>query len=87
MSDEPANYIRAALCSLGVECGSLRVMRYEPAIFGNLLAEAETDKGGLRIIYDRGFFVELRRWADDALTADRIAEALEQHKIATANVR
>lgn len=82
MTDDPAAYILAALSSLGVDCRSVRVTRYDPASFGNLLAEAETDRGGLQITYDRGFSVELSGWSDDSISAGRITEALEKHKIA-----
>ena len=76
MTDEPAAYIAAALSSLGITFHSLVVSRYEPMVFGNLRASVETSAGTLRIIYDRGFFVEADQWPDDAPSMEEIMTEL-----------
>lgn len=71
-------YIIAALSSVGITCRTLDVSSYHPMMFGNLVAEAETNIGALKIVYDRAFFVEAEQ-ADTAIL-DEIVEALKKHK-------
>lgn len=71
-------YIIAALSSVGITCRTLDVFSYDPMMFGNLMAEAETSIGKLKIVYDRAFFVEAEQ--ADTTILDEIVEALEQHK-------
>ena len=52
-------YLRRALISEGLEVHTLEIERYSPEFFGNLIANADTNCGKLRIVYDRSFFVEL----------------------------
>jgi len=77
MNEEPAAYIIAALSSLGITCWTLDISSYDPMMFGNLVAKAETNIGGLNIIYDRGFYVEARQ---TVIATEQIVEVLEQHK-------
>lgn len=78
MSEEPMAYIIAALSSVGITCRTLDISSYDPMMFGNLVAKAETSIGELNIVYDRGFFVAAQQ--ADAAILDQIAEALAQHK-------
>lgn len=71
-------YIIAALSSVGITCRALNISSYDPMVFGNLVAKAETNIGELNIVYDRGFFVEAQQ--ANATILDQIAEALAQHK-------
>lgn len=78
MSKEPTAYIVAALSSVGIACRTLDINSYDPMAFGNLEARAETNIGALKIVFDRGFFVESQH-ADTAII-EKITEALDQHK-------
>lgn len=60
MGAEPFNYIRLALEAVGLEVEALTVVHYAPEAFGNMVAEVRTNAGELKIIYDRGFYLEAR---------------------------
>jgi len=77
MSEEPSTYIIAALSSVGITCQALDISSYDPMVFGNLVAKAETSIGSLSIVYDRGFYVEARQTGTNII---QIVKALEQHK-------
>jgi hypothetical protein len=77
MSEEPSTYIIAALSSVGITCQALDISSYDPMVFGNLVAKAETSIGSLSIVYDRGFYVEAQQTGTDIM---QIVKALEQHK-------
>ena len=76
----PSDYLRQALESVGIVVHSMHLEHYSPEVFGNLVARAETAVGSLRIVYDRGFYVEAgpTPLAPDLMS--RIVAALETRK-------
>ena len=60
MGPEPAKYVRSALEAVGLEIAALTVTHYAPEAFGNMVAEVRTNAGELKIVYDRGFYLEAR---------------------------
>jgi hypothetical protein len=85
VSEQPTVYIHAAFSSLGINVQSLDIAHYDPAAFGNLVANADTSVGRLNIAYDRGFHVDGYNGATEQPTLEQIIEALEQHKRAARN--
>jgi len=85
MTNHPENYVKAALFSLGVECRALKIEDYDPLIFGNFAAIADTNMGVLRILYDREFFVELEFPPSSKVSSERIILALNHYRQLTAN--
>ena len=81
MEDSPLPYIQNALRRVSLSDKDITVTNYSPKVFGNLVAVARTKVGELRIVYDRGFFVDASRPVDDWLVAELIA-ALEQERSA-----
>ncbi len=79
VSKASATYINAALSSVGITCRALKILEYNPTVFGNLTAEAETSVGKLRIIYDRAFYVDAQQQLEPP-TIEHIIDALERHK-------
>ena len=85
----PEPYIRAAFVAVGIPLHRLQITGYDPQHFGDLMAYAATDIGPLKIIYDRGFFVDTLdegrdSGADDPLIR-ALVEALESAKRSSAN--
>ena len=77
MGPEPAAYLRAALEAAGLQVHRLIVEEYAPETFGNLVVVAETSAGELRIIYDRGFYVEAREPARFTHLRGKVIDAVE----------
>ena len=76
----PSGYLKAALESVGIVVYSIQLEHYSPEAFGNLVARAETGAGYLRIVYDRGFYVETGPTPLPPGLISRITAALEAHK-------
>jgi hypothetical protein len=76
MLSEPTNYIRRALEAVSLEVDALKVEHYAPEAFGNLVAMAQTNVGELKIVYDRGFYLEAREPDRISDIQARIIEAL-----------
>ena len=85
MTIHPKNYVKAALLSLGVKCRALKIEDYDPLIFGNFAAIADTDMGMLRILYDREFFVELEFLLSSNVSSEEIVPALSHYRQLTVN--
>jgi hypothetical protein len=64
---------------VGLSDEGVTVTDYSSKVFGNLVAVAKTDVGELRIVYDRGFFVDTSGPVDRDVIADLIA-VLEQER-------
>ena len=76
MGAEPFNYIRSALEAVGLEVEALAVVHYAPEAFGNMVAEVRTNAGEIKIIYDRGFYLEAREPDRIADIHDKLIDAL-----------
>jgi TATA-box binding protein (TBP) (component of TFIID and TFIIIB) len=76
----PSAYLKAALESVNIVVHSIRLEHYQPETFGSLVARAETGVGILRIVYDRGFYVETGPTPLPPDLESRIVAALETHK-------
>jgi len=79
---DPLSYIRAAFQSLDIPVYGLHLTDYAPATFGNLVCNANTGIGRLRIIYDRQFEIDImgEQEGGQAETVAALIKALDEAK-------
>jgi hypothetical protein len=84
MNDGPEGYVPHAFEKAGILLHSVEVTDYHPDAFGNFVAYASTGIGPIKLIYDRGFFVEADQAELDDPQLSALLDALESAKRAAA---
>ena len=69
-----SDQIRRGLSRVGIHASRVQISEYSPQVFGNHIADVQTDDGLIQVVFDRQYEVNL---LDSGIPPQRIAELQE----------